>query len=90
MIWKMYPEQKVFVDGRPEAYGQEFFDNIYKPMQMDQKIWEKYSKEYGINYIFFDHRDITPWARTFLARISQDKNWERVYVDEHAVIFLKR
>jgi|SRR3989344_1770107 len=90
LIWKTYPEQKVFVDGRPEAYSQEFFENIYKPMQMDQKIWEKYSKEYGINYIFFDHRDITPWARTFLARISQDKNWERVYLDEYVVIFLKK
>ena len=90
LIWKTYPEQKVFVDGRPEAYSQEFFENIYKPMQMDQKIWEKYSKEYGINHIFFDHRDITPWARTFLARISQDKNWERVYLDEYVVIFLKK
>lgn len=90
LIWKTYPDQKVFVDGRPEAYSQEFFENIYKPMQLDQKIWEKYSKEYGINYIFFDHRDITPWARVFLARMSQDKNWERVYVDEYAVIFLKR
>lgn len=83
------PDFRVFVDGRPEAYSQEFFENIYKPMQLDQKMWEKYSKEYGINYIFFDHRDITPWARTFLARISQDKNWERVYVDEYVVIFVK-
>lgn len=90
LIWKTFPERKVFVDGRPEAYSVDFFEKIYKPMQMDQKVWEKYSKQYDINYIFFDYHDITPWARTFLARISQDKNWVRTYVDEYVVIFLKR
>lgn len=90
LIWKMYPEQKVFVDGRPEAYSKDFFDKIYKPMQEDQAMWEKYSKEYGINYIFFDHHDMTPWARTFLNRISKDERWPMVYSDEYVVIFLKR
>ncbi len=90
LIWKLYPEQRVFVDGRPEAYSEEFFEKIYKPMQEDLKLWSKYSTEYGINYVFFDHHDITPWARTFLARISADPNWPQVYRDQSVVIFLKK
>lgn len=89
LIWKLYPQEKVFVDGRPEAYSVDFFEKIYKPMQDDPKIWETYSKQYQINYVFFDYHDITPWARTFLTRISVDRNWPLVYSDKQVLIFLK-
>ena len=90
LIWKLYPEQRVFVDGRPEAYSVEFFENIYKPMQEDSRIWKYYSEKYGINYIFFATSDITPWARQFLVNISQDKNWPLVYKDGSVAVFIKR
>ncbi|MDO8676095.1 MAG: hypothetical protein Q7K16_00310, partial [Candidatus Azambacteria bacterium] len=90
LIWKHYPEEKVFVDGRPEAYSVEFFEKIYKPMQENPVLWQKYSEEYKINYVFFGHTDITPWARTFLSFISKDKNWPLIYLDGSTAIFLKR
>ena len=90
LIWKLYPEQKVFVDGRPEAYSVDFFENIYKPMQEDPKMWKYYSEKYDINYVFFATTDITPWARQFLFNISQDPNWPLVYKDDSVAIFLKR
>ena len=89
LIWKL-PEQKVFVDGRPEAYSVDFFEKIYKPMQEDPKTWNFYSQKYGINYIFFAYTDITPWAKQFLTQISKNSDWPMVYLDESTVIFLKR
>ncbi len=91
LIWKLYPNQKVFVDGRPEAYSVDFFQKIYIPMQEDPAIWKHYADDiYKINYVFFDYRDITPWAQTFLSFISQDKNWPLVYQDNSVVIFVRR
>ena len=91
LIWKLYPAQQVFVDGRPEAYSVKFFDEIYKPMQEDPTIWKHYADNvYHINYIFFDYHDITPWAQTFLSFISKDKDWPLVYQDDSVVIFLRR
>ncbi len=90
LIWKMYPEEKVFIDGRPEAYTVEFFEKIYKPMQENPALWDKYSEQYGINYIFWNHHDITPWSQKFLNYISQNQNWPLVYADNSVVIFLKR
>ncbi len=91
LIWKFYPEQKVFVDGRPEAYSVDFFEKIYKPMQEDLATWNHYANDvYHINYIFFDYHDITPWAQTFLSFISQDKSWPMVYKDNSVVIFLRQ
>ena len=89
LAWQLYPEQKVFVDGRPEAYPADFFENIYKPMQRDEKIWQEMSEQYGINYIFFAHTDMTEWADEFLTRISKDKEWSLVFLNDAIVIFIK-
>lgn len=89
LAWQLYPDQKVFVDGRPEAYPAEFFDKIYKPMQRDEKVWQQMSEKFEINYIFFAHTDMTEWADEFLTRISKDKEWPMVFLNDAVVIFLK-
>lgn len=83
------PEFRVFVDGRPEAYSVDFLEKIYKPMQENPALWEKYSQQYGINYVFFDHHDITPWARSFLASLQKNPEWPLVYLDNSVVVFVK-
>mgnify|MGYP001558136490 CR=1 FL=1 len=83
------PEQRVFVDGRPEAYPILFFENIYKPMQRDERVWEEMSLKYGISYVFFAHTDMTEWGEEFLTRISKDKGWPMVFLNDSIVIFLK-
>ncbi len=88
LIFRLYPE-KVFVDGRPEAYPASFFQDVYIPMQKNKDSWKKWSQYYKINCIFFSHTDITPWAQTFLKRIVNDKNWKIVYLDDWVVILLK-
>lgn len=90
LIWKLYPEQKVFVDGRPEAYSVDFFEKIYKPMQEDPQLWKKYSDLYKINYVFFDYKDITPWAQKFLSDISLNPGWPLIYADDSTVIFIRK
>ena len=89
LVWQLYPNQKVFVEGRPEAYPVGFFENIYKPMQRDQKVWQEMSEKYGINYVFFAHTDMTEWGEEFLTRISKDKEWPMVFLNDSAVVFLK-
>jgi len=113
LIWKLYPEQKVFpaplddqscgltqseivqrcgvfVDGRPEAYSVDFFENIYNTMQEDPEMWKYYSENYSFDYVFFATTDITPWAQEFLSDISHNPDWPLVYKDGSAAIFLKR
>lgn len=88
LIWKLYPEQKVFVDGRPEAYTYDFLQHTYVDMMGYPEIWKTKSEQYGINYIFLDRNDITPWAKTFLNSLDLRK-WPLVYKDGSVLIFLK-
>jgi len=89
LVWQLFPDQKVFVDGRPEAYPVEFFEDIYKLMQRDEKIWEEMSQKYGINYIFFAHTDMTEWSQEFLTRIAKNPEWPMVFLNDAVIIFLK-
>jgi len=89
LIFNLFPEEKVFVDNRPEAYSVKFFREVYIPMQEDEKVWEKVDEKYKFNAIYFYRHDITPWAQPFLIRRVNDPNWIPVFVDDYTIIFVK-
>jgi len=88
LIFTLAPETAVFVDNRPEAYGQDFFQDLYIPMQEDNSRWQAALTTYQFQAIIFGIRDLTDWGRLFLAQRLQDSNWQLVYQDEYTAIFL--
>ena len=86
LIFWLYPEERVFVDNRPEAYSVSFFTDVYKPLQIDSFAWEKYSQYYDFQTIYFSHTDSTPWARQFINFILDNPDWKLVYFDAYVVI----
>jgi hypothetical protein len=87
--YRLYPQQKVFVDNRPEAYPAEFFQSEYIPMQEDQKIFSQMEQKYHFQTIFFSHTDQTPWAQSFFKQISENNKWHLAYLDDYSVIWTK-
>ena len=90
LIYHLFPQERVFVDNRPEAYSVSFFKDIYVPMQEKEEVWKKMDERYRFNAIFFYRRDITPWAQPFLIQRIQDFAWAPVFVDDETIILLKR
>jgi len=88
LIWKL-PQEPVFIDGRPEAYPADFIQNIYIKMQEDPAVWDRYSAQYGINTIFWDYNDVTPWSGEFVSRITKDPHWIAVYRDGTILILVR-
>lgn len=83
----LYPTERVFVDNRPEAFSNNFFSDIYRPMQLEENKWQEYDKKYQFKVVYFSYTDTTPWAQTFLSQtINQD--WNLVYFDRYTVIYL--
>lgn len=89
LIFRLYPREKVFVDGRPEAYPASFFQNTYIPMQQDPKLFKKLDKKYHFNTIFFAHTDQTPWAKQFLQAIVKNSAWKVLYLDDTVIVLSK-
>ena len=90
LIFWLYPQEKVFVDNRPEAYSSEFFTTVYKPMQINVLTWQDTVNKYQIKTVYFSHTDSTPWAREFLHQILTNNDWVLVYIDRYTVILLNR
>lgn len=88
--YRLYPKEKVFVDGRPEAYPAIFFQNTYIPMQEDMSTFDKADKNYHFSTIFFSYTDQTPWAKKFLANIMHNQEWQLVYLDGFSSVWIKK
>lgn len=89
LAYRLYPKEKVFVDGRPEAYPASFFQNEYIPMQQEKKRFEEADKKYHFNTIINSYTDPTQWNQQFLRDINANPNWKLVYLDSNAVIYIK-
>ena len=90
LIFYLFPAEKPFVDNRPEAYSVGFMKDVYVAMQENESVWKKYDERYRFNAIYFFRLDMTPWAQPFLIRRISDPAWAPVYVDDLAIIFLRR
>jgi hypothetical protein len=90
LIFHLYPQEKVFVDNRPEAYSDAFFQEIYIPMQENADAWRRVSEEHDFNAIYFATSDVTNWGQDFLVKRIKDPEWAPVFADDYAIIFLKR
>lgn len=87
--YRLYPKEKVFVDGRPEAYPAQFFQGVYIPMQMTSENFKSADEIYKFNLIVFSHTDATPWAQNFLSIIIKNPDFSLVYLDPYSVVFVK-
>jgi hypothetical protein len=88
LIWKL-PEERVFVDGRPEAYPSAFFRDVYVPMQHDPLVWARESERYKLNAIVWNTSDATPWSQAFIERITNDPDWTLMFFGDGVLILLR-
>lgn len=89
LSYQLYPQERVFIDGRPEAYPADFIQHVYIPMQEDSRLFKDYAITYQFNTIVFSHTDQTPWAKQFIQSILIDDSWKTVYLDPMMIILVK-
>lgn len=88
LAYRLYPQEKVFVDGRPEAYPASFFKNYYIPIQQNKNLFQQADSKYHFNVIFISYTDATPWNQHFLRDINANPKWRLVYPDPLIVIYI--
>ncbi len=96
LIWRLYPEYKVFIDPRTlnvEVFGQ--YNDIIEASKATAyaglPVWKGLLKVYGINII------LTPVADRYsgeilplIIELMKDDEWALVYLDNKASLFLRR
>ena len=90
LVYHLYPDYRVFVDNRPEAYPAAFFTDAYFPMLSDEAKWAAISRHYGFNVIVFNYRERSVRGEQFIIRRVLDPLWAPVYFDKNIIILAKR
>ena len=86
LIYYLYPQEKVFVDSRPEAYPPGFFKKELLPAIYRQKDWLLLDYKYDFNVVFLGYH---PQVSNLVKRLFDDSRWFLAYHDRYTIIFLK-
>ena len=90
LVGRCYPDIRVFIDGRTEVYGPEFFKDVYQKTWRDgdAAILQQVLDRYKITGALLNsvHVPIPDKTLKFFYGL---KDWAVVYFDYDAVIFLK-
>lgn len=101
LIWSLYPERRIFIDGRNEVY----LPLLKKLIQMrgDNLSWNRLLEEYQIQYALLNYVDdletVTQFDRSghstiikasFTSTHFPKSRWALVYFDDDGMIFIRR
>lgn len=83
LIWKLYPERRVYIDGRADVYGDAFIEE-YLGTSKGEGDWRAPLKRFEIRTVII--RTNSPLANL----LEREEGWSKAYEDRQAVIFLRR
>ena len=83
LIWRLYPETRVFIDGRADVYGDAFIENVYLKAYRGGTDWRAPLDQYGVRVVLVELN--APLA----VQLNREAEWQKVYADEQAVIFTR-
>ncbi len=83
LIWRAYPQYKVYIDGRADVYGDRFLEE-YLMIHGGQKNWRELFERNGIRTALVNPN--SPIA----SLLRQEPGWQKLFEDPQAAIFTKR
>lgn len=81
LIWRFYPQYKVFIDGRYEMFEPDITDD-FKKIQEGIEDWEQALAKHGVNFLILPPKDVHP-------QLAISSDWVMIYFDNLAVVFIK-
>lgn len=86
LIGTAYPRRKVFIDGRTEFYGPDFFKHYNEAKCGDVSAFEDIVAKYKISAVFFN---ISLDMPRIISHIYKSPRWKLIFLDDTAVVFLE-
>jgi hypothetical protein len=81
-IWKLYPQYRVFIDGRADVYGDRFMTDFSDSYFLTDN-WKKSLQTWDIRTL------VLPPDAPLVVALRLNPEWEQVYEDSEAVILTR-
>jgi hypothetical protein len=82
-IWKLYPQYRVFTDGRADVYGDSFMDDLAATYYL-RDDWRVSFNRWGIQSL------VLPPDAPLVTALRSGPDWKQIYADPQAVILTRR
>lgn len=90
LIWRFWPKEKVFIDGRSEVFGKPQLKELFTIVG-SLPGWEKLVNEkYHLNYFILSYwpKSLSESIQPLILALAKN-NWPLVYWDDAAIIFVR-
>jgi hypothetical protein len=82
-IWRLYPQYRVFIDGRADLYGDDFLHDLARTYYVTDAGWERTFKDWQIQTV------VLPPDAPLVTALSLTHSWSEVYSDSHTVVLTR-
>ena len=89
IIFYLFPNEKVYIDGRPEAYTSAFQTNFADAVFGNMNTFRIQDSAYKFNTIFLPSSSLNAPTRNFILTLISANEWKPIYLDNHALILVK-
>ncbi len=87
LIFRRWPRERVFIDGRTPVYGDEFFKEFIEASN-NSRNFDETMERYDIDYLVFNR--INLWGSRHMHKyLWESKKWRLIYAMEDGLIYLK-
>src|SRR6266496_1073897 len=83
LIWRLYPDYRVYIDGRADVYGDELVKEFVE-IHDGNTAWHQQLDNHGIQTVL-----VKPDV-ALASLLRQESGWQKVFEDKQAVIFIRR
>ncbi len=82
-IWKLYPEYRVFVDGRADLYGDDLLRQSIRTVMQLRTGWREVLDHWNVEAV------LVPPSSSIAQALLLDPNWHKAFSDSKAIILLR-
>ena len=82
-VWKLYPEYRVFVDGRADLYGDDLLGQFKTAMQL-RTGWQQVLDSWNVEVV------LLPPASALAQGLLLDRGWRAIFRDSETIILVRR
>jgi hypothetical protein len=83
-IWKLYPDNRVYIDGRADLYGDAFMNDFAAVYYLKGDAWQSAFAKWGIQTV------ILPPDAPLVTALRALPSWETIYSDKQAIVLTRK
>jgi len=82
-IWQLYPEYRVYIDGRADVYGDSFLEEFAATYYLRGSSWRSGLERWGVRTV------VLPPDAPLVTALSSLPQWKVVFSDRQATVLTR-